>query len=158
MSRRPVSEMAVIRAEWLRLMEDAEYRAKSGEERAEIAGVQVNTVYKWERELPVDQWDKWLEDSRKKYARHFLKVDAALLRRAQEDTASADLAYKRLEGWSPKSEQTNINRNAELEGKTDAELRAEILKAIPKEELEAALKEKELKVVEPEKKAQNGEG
>lgn len=146
--------MVIIKAEWLKLMEDAEYRAKTYEEKAEIVGTTLNTIYRWERELPADQWDKWLEDSRKKYARQFLKVDAALLRRATEDTASADLAYKRLEGWSPKTTNENLNRNADLEGKTDAELMADILKGVSKEQLEAALKEKELKVVEP--KAENG--
>ena len=149
MSRRPEREMAVIKAEWLRLMEDAEYRAKTYEERASIIGTTMNTLYNWERDLSTDQWDKWLADSRKKYARAFLKVDAGLLRRAEEDTASAQLAYQRLEGWSPKQTNENLNRNADLEGKTDAELQQEVLKGVSKEALEKALKEKELRVVEP---------
>lgn len=158
MPRRPDREMEAIKANWMELMTDAEYRSKPCAERAELVGTNENTIYRWEREITADQWDKWLQDSRKKYARHFLKVDAGLLRRAAEDTASAQLAYQRLEGWSPKQTNENLNRNADLEGKTDEELRDEVLKNVPKEALEKALKEKELRVVEPEPKAENANG
>ena len=150
MARRGKMEMWETYSAWKDRLVDPEFRLWTYKKQGEEFGVSDQTISNWLKEVKSEDWDEILEKSRKNTAKAAAQVDSAMLKKALEgDVPAMKLWKESIEGWSPRTINDNINRNADLEGKTEAELRAEILKGVPKEELAAALKDKEIRVVEP---------
>lgn len=134
MSKRPEHEMEALEEEWKKRMYREEFSEMSKGAQAKDLGVGIGTIYKWHEGQTKAWWDNRASSMRSMYAQHMPEIDSAVLKKAKTgDINAAELAYKRFEGWSPKQTNENINRNGDLEGKTDEEILLEMLRKAPKE-------------------------
>ena len=148
MPRRKKEDQPYTVEDYKRRLLEPEFRNLTLREQAGSFNVVESTVSRWRQGISDDEWDTLLQESRKKVARQSLYVDATLYKKALEgDSQDRKLYYEKLENWSPRLIQENINKNGDLGEKTDTELRAEALKSFTAEELARALEEKKAPVV-----------
>lgn len=100
-----------------------ESQGKTRAEVAEICGVGIDTLYRWDRDK-ID-WDKINVARRKRYGKRISSVDDAMFRKADKgDVNAAKLVYERFDGYTP------TTANIDLSKKTDEELIEESNKII----------------------------
>jgi len=133
------------RAELRDRLQDLEFVRLPVDEKAKILGVSRNCCDKYLKELEqTGEYEEILKNARKKYAREFLEVDAAMFQQAKGgNVEAAKTVYQKYEGWSPKQTNENINRNPEVEGLSDEELLKKALEMADKEALAKALAQKQ---------------
>lgn len=138
--RKTIGEMYELKTRWEQRMHNPVFNEMKDSQQALEIGVDARLIKKWKAEASPAFWTNVAETIRNQYAEYAPEMDRALIREAQKGSLGhLELFYKRFEGWSPKQTNENINRNAEFEGKTDEELKAELVKGLSREELEKAL-------------------
>ena len=160
MGQRNLTEIGLIKARYYELMADFEFRQLPMTKavaylKEEGMTVSYPTLHKWCAELKTLHAEEWLEAARKRTAPKSIQVDDALfMKAAKGDVEAIKTWYAKNENWSQKQVSEITNVNPEARGATDEELveqfRKDALKKASPEQLAAALKDKELKVVEPE--------
>ena len=153
--------MIQLRRQWNERIFDPAFRDLSYREQGLELGVAPSTIGEWRKEINPKRWAEILEMTRQESAVHSLSVDAALHKKAMTgDPQAIKLWYERIEGWSPRQVNENINKNVELEGLSEEELLAKSLEGVPAEVLARILSKKGLGApsVAPDepKKAENG--
>lgn len=92
---------------------------KTKGEIAEILDIDYKTLWRWNQKV---DWAYVTAEKRKLYAKDILDIDQAMMREGKKgNTAAAELAYRRFDGWVPASKIA-------LEQQTDAELLEEAAK------------------------------
>lgn len=139
-------------------MRNPEFRKMSRKEQAEFLEITPTTLYTWIADLKDDDWVEINKEIDKKTAKVEIEIKDALAERAKVDTKSAEFWFELVKGWSRKNINENINKNADLDGMTLEEKKAEALKLYTPEELAKALAEKKApsQVVMPDKAEGNG--
>mgnify|MGYP001558271239 CR=1 FL=1 len=93
-----------------------DFDGKTKQEIADILDIDRRTLYDWNKRV---DWAYITTEKRKLYAQDILDIDQAMLREGKKgDTAAAELAYKRFDGWVPTTAQITI-------GSSDDDLKAE---------------------------------
>lgn len=113
--------------------QDIEFYCLTNREQAKRLGVHEVSVARWHGKMDAEGL---LRDHRAKYARHFPKIDLALIRRAQKgDVKAIELSYQRFEGWSQKhSVDISSHRENKFESLMNVDLICELVKPVPLEE------------------------
>lgn len=137
MARRPEAEIAAIKAEWMRRMEETEFRQLSGLEQGKQLGVADETIYRWARALTPEDWDAWLRKDNKFLAPKVLKVDDVLYKQAMSGDVQAIKLWKESkQGWSPTQINKNLNKSEETQGLSYEEMLEKAASAASPELLE----------------------
>jgi hypothetical protein len=140
---RRVSDMEELKWKWEQRMHSPEFNELTRKQQALEIGVAPETVSRWHEKASPAFWENVAKTIRNQYSRYIPEVDRALLRAADKgNVAAIELVYKRHEGWSPTQRNENINKNADLEGKTDEELQMELLRKADPALLRKVLEEK----------------
>lgn len=141
--KRPDKEISEIKWTWEQRMHAPEFNEMSMSDQAKELGVNRVTIGKWYKESSPAFWKNVAETIRNQYTVYAPSIDKALIREAQGGSLGhQELFYKRFEGWSPTQRNENVNRNADLEGKSDEELQMEMLRKADPELLRKVLGEK----------------
>ena len=116
MSDAPEVPESTRKAHYINRFIAGDFDGKSKQEISEILDVDRKTLWNWNRTL---DWSFITREKRKFYAQDILEIDQAMLREGKKgDTAAAELAYKRFDGWVPTTAQITI-------GSSDDDLKAE---------------------------------
>lgn len=84
-----------------------EFDNVSEENVAKAIGVSWCTLSRWKRKAP---WQFILEERRKRYGKHTVRVDHALVESAcTGDVRAMELYYTRFDGYLPTSKQINVH-------------------------------------------------
>lgn len=158
---RSEAEMSEIRRVWKEKQYDQVFYDKSDLEQAKELGVSRVTIWNWKKAESPHFWEMVKAAYRQNSHQEIVKIDRAMFKAAQSgDVGAAKLVYERIEGWSPKQINENLNRSGDLKEKTDIELLKETLRGASPELLMEVLAEKRVpeapKVVEGGDKTSNG--
>lgn len=157
MANRSEREMSELKFRWEQRMYNPEFNELSYPKQALEIGVGVATIGRWVSEASPAFWKNVAETIRNQYARFAPEIDIALIEQAKGGSLGhQQLYYQRFEGWSPKQTNENINKNADLDGMTLEEKKAEALKVFSLEELEKAIAAKKAPSVVVDPKESNG--
>jgi hypothetical protein len=126
----------IKRARYLRMLKDPDFHMMKAKDQAAAVGVEYGTLKKYEMQVPDAYLAECLEEMREKHARQTIKVDKALFQAAsdpEKDAKHKELWY-RIHGWVP-SESRNLSvKQEKIDGMSDAELLAEMIKSLPQDQ------------------------
>ncbi len=143
MARRRADEMAEIHQRWMDLMYQWEFNEKSDIDQAKELGVASQTIANWKKDASPAFWKNVADTIATQHARFAPAIYASLVREAEKGSLGhQELFFKRMQGWSPKQTNENLNRNVELEGKTDEEILMEVMRKADPALLKKVLDEK----------------
>jgi hypothetical protein len=143
MARRSDLEMLQLRERWKELLWREEFYNGTPDEQGKILGVSGETIRNWRSGMSLEFWQKYVDSFKEKLQPEFAAIMMAQIREAKKgNVSSAEFVFKRAEGWSPKQTNENINRNPELEGLSDEDLKNLVVKDMSREELLKALEGK----------------
>lgn len=143
MARRSEYEMGQLRDKWKELLWREEFYNATSSEQARQLGVTPQTVINWKNGMSDLFWEKYVKSFKEKLQPEIGAILMAMVKKAKGgDVAASTLVLQRVEGWSPKNTQENLNKNADLDGMTLEEKKREALKLYTPEELAKALAEK----------------
>ena len=152
MARRTDMEMLKARERWKEMLWREEFYNSSNVEQAKVIGVSSAAIGQWKNDASDEFWKKYVDSFRDKVQGELGAVLMAMIKEAKGGSvAAAELVLKRIEGWSPKQTNENIERH-ETDGMSVEEQFALVAKALGPEKLkELMTKAVDLKVVEPGK-------
>ena len=139
LGRQPVNEayyLGLKRRRFWEMAQRPEWHCLSLKDKAEILDVSTVTVRNWENSLSDEEWKKALETARGRSGRMSLKVDAAVTKESLNgNTKAAELYYRRIEGWAPKSGmELTRGEDGNLSKAGDRELLVGLLASLSAEE------------------------
>lgn len=106
-----------------------DFDGKTKQEIADTLDVDRKTLYLWNKKV---DWAYVTAEKRKLYAQDVLEIDQAMLREGKKgNTAAAELAYRRFDGWVPTTAQLNLDAPDDELKRLANQIKAELLGEMP---------------------------
>ncbi len=107
---------------YIEMLSDPDFSDYSGEQFAESLGVNITSIYNWNRKV---DWESIKSERRKRYAKLMPKVDNALFKSTQKgDVQAIRTFYERFDAWTPASKV--VNEQSLSDADIDEELNARV--------------------------------